>query len=201
MTFYAIEIEPTPGFGFVGGPEFNTNIQSIANGRESRNADWDICRHFYTAPFRNIPAEAYRKIKKVFLICRGRNHSFLHRDWGDYEAIDEPFGIGDGTTTTFQLSKLSSDGGGTYLRTITKPDVAESTTKVDGVLTGSTISATDGSVEFAAAPADGAVLTWTGLFFVQVRFDNDKLPYSLDDKSPTDFITNGSVDLIEVLGE
>lgn len=86
MTFYAIEIEPTPGFGFVGGPEFNTNIQSIANGRESRNADWDICRHFYTAPFRNIPAEAYRKIKKVFLICRGRNHSFLHRDWGDYEA-------------------------------------------------------------------------------------------------------------------
>jgi hypothetical protein len=26
MAFYAIEIQECPGFGFVGGPEFQTNI-------------------------------------------------------------------------------------------------------------------------------------------------------------------------------
>lgn len=201
MAFYAIEIEPTPGFGFVGGPEFNTNIQTQANGHESRNADWDICRHFYTAPFKNISAAAYRKIKKVFLVCRGRNHTFLHRDWGDFEAIGEQFGVGDGVTTVFQLSKLSTlSGGGSYLRTITKPELPI-VVKVSSVVTGATVSALTGLVTFAAAPANGALLTWTGTFFVQVRFDLDKLPYSLDDKSSADFITNGSITLLEVLGE
>lgn len=200
MSFYAIEIEPTPGFGFTGGPEFNTNIQTLASGAESRNADWYICRHSYTVPYKNIPAEMYRRIKKVFLICRGRNHTFLHRDWGDFEAVDEPFGVGDGVTVAFQLSKLSSEGGGTYLRTITKPEAGVAI-KNNGVVVGATVSSTDGSVVFAVAPVAGHVLTWTGTFLIQVRFDTDKLPYSLDDKGTTDYISNGSLNLIEVLGE
>lgn len=57
MAFYAIEIATVPGFGFVGGPEFMTNVQSTASGRESRNADWAVCRHKYTAPFSNITTE------------------------------------------------------------------------------------------------------------------------------------------------
>lgn len=203
MSFYAIEIEPTPGFGFVCAPEFNTNIQPVANGRESRNADWDICRHSFTVPYKNIPVAMYLRIKKVFLICRGRNHTFLQRDWGDFEAVDEQFGVGDGARVAFQLSKLSSDGGGTYLRMITKPDISDGAVviKNNGSVVAATVSTTDGSVVFAVAPVAGHVLTWTGTFLIQVRFDTDKLPYSLDDKGTTDYIANGSLNLIEVLGE
>lgn len=70
-----------------------------------------------------------------------------------------------------------------------------------GVLTGAAIDTTAGTVTFAAAPANGAVLTWTGEFRVQVRFDMDYLPFSIDDIGNDGFANNGSVDLIEVLGE
>jgi hypothetical protein len=63
------------------------------------------------------------------------------------------------------------------------------------------VSQTDGSVTFAVAPAEGAALTWTGEFFVHVRFDMDYLPFSLDNKSGSKYVTNGSVDLYEVLDE
>lgn len=201
MTFYATQIPPVPGFGFVGGPEFQTNIQNIASGREKRNAEWSICRHKYSAPFKNISEAAYRAIKGVFLVMRGRTHTFLHRDWGDFTATDEPFGTGNGATTLFYLRKVSTvDGGGSYTRLIDKPD-AGVTIKVNGVITVAAVSQLDGSVAFAVAPAVGAALTWSGEFFVHVRFDMDYLPFSLDDKNSGGFVTNGSVDLIEVLDE
>jgi uncharacterized protein (TIGR02217 family) len=145
MAFYAIEIQECPGFGFVGGPEFQTNIQNIANGREKRNADWSICRHKYTAPFNNISDEQYANIKAVFLVTRGRCHSFLHKDWGDYQAEDAQFATGDGTTKTFQLKKTTVIAGttATYVRTITHP-VAGVTVSVNGVATPATVSTTTG---------------------------------------------------------
>ena len=201
MTFYATQIAPIPGFGFTGGPEFQTNIQNIASGREKRNAEWSVCRHKYSAPFKNISEAAYREIKRVFLVMRGRTHTFLHRDWGDFTATDEPFGTGDGATALFYLRKVSTvDGGGSYTRLIDKPD-AGVTVKVNGVITAAAVSQLDGSVAFAVAPAVGAALTWSGEFFVHVRFDMDYLPFSLDDKNSGGFVTNGSVDLIEVLDE
>src|SRR5690606_6994239 len=113
--------------------------------------------------------------------ARGRNHTFLHKDWGDYRAEDEQFGIGDGTTTTFQLKKVSTLAGtsATYERIITKPKSGV-TIYVDGIETGASVSTTDGTVQFASAPDNGAILTWTGEFYVHVRFDTDYLPFSLD---------------------
>ena len=209
MSFYPIQIPPTPGFGFTGGPEFQTNVQNIASGREKRNGEWSICRHKYTAPFANIPEEAYRSIKSTFLVMRGRLHTFLHRDWGDFTAVNEPFGTGDGTTAVFQLSKASSIPGfpaATYTRIITKPNVSAPldtplVIKAAGSVVAPSVSELDGTVAFGTAPAPGVALTWSGEFFVQVRFDIDYLPYSLDDRSTGGYVTNGSVDLIEVLDE
>lgn len=203
MAFYAIEIAQCPGFGFEGGPEFSTNVQQLASGAEKRNADWAICRHKYTAPYSNITDEAYLAIKQVFLIVRGRCHSFLHKDYGDYQAVDEPFGMGDGVTKVFQLQKVSTVAGtsATYVRTINKP-VAGATYKVAGVATGAALDTNTGLVTFAAAPANGAALTWTGEFRVQVRFDIDYMPFSLDNAlQGGGYANNGSVDLIEVLNE
>lgn len=198
--FYPIQIEQCPGFGWSGGPEFQTRINALASGAEKRNAEWSICKHRYTVPYNNISTVAYLAIKKVFLICRGKTHTFLHRDWADYQAADAQFGIGDGTTNTFYLSKVSSSGGGAYTRKITKPDVG-AVISVNGVVASATVSALDGSVVFVTAPGAGAVLTWTGDFFVQVRFDNDSLPFTLDDKNASGFFTNGTIDLLEVVNE
>lgn len=138
----------------------------------------------------------------MFLLTRGRCHSFLLKDWGDYQAEDEQFGTGDGTTTTFQLKKVTTLSGtsATYTRTITHP-LAGAIISVDGVATGATVSTLTGQVTFASAPDEDAVLTWSGEFRVPVRFDNDYLPFSLDNRRSDGYAKNGSVDLIEVLGE
>lgn len=202
MAFYAIEIAPVPGFGFVGGPEFSTNVQALANGQESRNADWAICRHKYSAPYSNVTDAAYAAIKTVFLLTRGRCHTFLFKDHGDFQADDEPFGTGDGTTTSFQLKKTSTlaGTGATYERIITKP-VAGVQVFAAGSLTGAAVDTTTGIVTFAAAPANGTVLTWSGEFRVHVRFDMDYLPFTINDKNRSTQFHGATLDLVEVLNE
>lgn len=198
--FYPIYIDPVPGLGFTGGPEFSTDIKSTQGGREKRNAEWMNCRHKYTCPFLNITNDAYLAIKKVFLICKGRNHTFLHRDYADFEANNEQFGLGDGVTKVFQLRKVSTQGGGSYERVITKP-VAGAVIRVDGAVTPAVVDTLTGTVTFSTAPIAGTILRWTGEFDVQVRFDIDYLPFSLDDCNNDGYVTNGSVDLIEVVDE
>lgn len=202
--FLAVQIDECPGFGFEGGPEFQTDVQSIASGHEKRNANWAVCRHRYTVPYANITDEAYRAIKTVFLLARGKAHTFLHWDYADHHADNESIGTGDGTQTEFRLTKLATLSGtsATYLRTITKPaDDVE--VYVDGTPEpGATVDSTSGLVTFATAPAPGKTISWTGNFFVHVRFDNDHLPFALSTRFQAGgFAHQGTIDLIEVLGE
>lgn len=202
--FLAIQIKECPGFGFEGGPEFQTDIQSIVSGHEKRNANWAICRHKYTVPFENITDEAYHAIKTVFLLCRGRAHTFLHKDRTDHHATNESIGTGDGTTTTFQLSKLSTLAGttATYTRVITKP-ASNVVVSVGGAPDASAVvDASSGEVTFPTPPANGQTVSWTGDFYVHVRFDNDYLPFSLENRFGSgSFAHRGTLDLLEVLGE
>lgn len=198
--FFPIEIEACPGFGFTGGPEFQTNIKMLQSGREKRNADWAVCRHRYGVPFNNITDEAYLNIKRVFLVARGQTHTFLHKDWGDYQAFDESFSIGDGTTGPYQLRKVSTADVGEYDRVITKPKTG-AIIKKNGIVVAATVDEVTGEVILSASAAPGSVLTWTGEFFVHVRFNSDQLPFSLDNKMGDGFANNGSLELIEVLEE
>lgn len=203
MAFYAIEIAACPGLNFSGGPQFSTNIQSLVNGSEKRNADWDICRHQYSAPFNNITDEAYLAIKTVFLICRGRAHTFLFKDYADFQAVNEQFAVGDDVTKVFQLKKISTVAGtaATYERSIYKP-LAGATFTANGAAIGAALDTTTGQVTFAVAPAIGVILRWSGEFRVQVRFDNDQLPFTLSDAlQGGGYANNGSIDIIEVLNE
>lgn len=51
---------------------------------------------------------------------RGRLNTFMQKDWTDYQAEDELFGVGDSAEDTFQLRKVSTKDGLTYERVITK---------------------------------------------------------------------------------
>lgn len=197
MTFARVQIEECPGFGFQVSPEFQTNIQNIQSGREKRNGDWDVVRHRFSVPYNNISLAAYRNIKPVFLTMRGRLNTFMQKDWTDFQAVDELFGAGDGVEDTFQLRKVSTEDTLTYERIITKlaPGVQ---VFVDGVLDPSAVVDLDtGEVVFLSPPTLGAVLTWTGEFFVHVRFDTDSFPFNY---ANLDAMV-GTLDLLEVLDE
>jgi len=208
VTFYAIQIEECPGFGWQGGGEFDTLIRQMQSGRNKRKARRDVVLHRYVCPFNNIPITAARNIAKVHKGMRGALHTFLFHDRLDDTADGDVFGTGDGTTTVFQLSRTYDPGGGaTYSRDITKPDVDGDidgtliVVEVDGTPTAVTINAATGGVTFGSAPPNDAVLTWSGRYYVCVRFNRDDLPFTIDNKSGTVFITNGSLELIEELSE
>lgn len=187
-------LTPCPGYGWEGGPEFSTRIVQLANGRERRNANWSQARRKYSAPFLNIHKEAYREILRMFLVCEGMAHAFRFRDELDNTATDEQFGIGDGTTTEFQLGVVWTADMVPYFRNVYA--LAEQPTiKANGATaSGVTVDLDRGTVTFDTAPAVGVVLTWSGLFDVWVRFNDDYLPFSLDNPDAT----NGTVNLIEV---
>jgi uncharacterized protein (TIGR02217 family) len=187
-------LAPCPGYGWEGGPEFNTRIVSLANGRERRNANWSQPRHKYAAPYLNISKDAYREIKRMFYVCQGMLNAFRFRDQLDYEAVDQQFGVGDGTTDTFQLVTVSVADGVPYGRNVTA--LAENpTVEIDGTPTALFTADLDrGLIVFNSPPGVGEVLTWSGIFDIWVRFNQDYLPFSLDNPNAT----NGGVEVIEV---
>jgi uncharacterized protein (TIGR02217 family) len=194
MSYLDAYLQPCPGYGWQGGPSFNTQIVQMANGRERRNANWATAHHMFDAPFNNISKEAYRLIKQMHLVCRGRLNCFKFRDELDYQAVGQQFGLGDGVETVFQLSTLSAIDGVTYVRDtyVVSPDLTP-TILVNGSPAAHTIDADRGLVTFSAPPGVAAVLTGTWNFDLWVRFDQDSLPFSIDNVNAV----NGSVSLLE----
>lgn len=193
MTYIRAEIEQCPAFGWQGGPSFKTLIVTMASGRERRNAEWAQARHSYSMPFLNISPESYRNIKQMHYVCRGMVNAFQFQDQLDYQADNDFFGVGDGVKTEFQLGKVSVIEGVSYDREIYL--VRPGATFTDN---GSTVTPTvdedRGLVTFSSAPADGNLLRWSGEFLLWVRFNQDDLPFSLDNLRAV----NGTVSLIEV---
>ena len=186
-------IEPCGAYGWQGGPGFKTTIVTMRNGRERRNAEWEFARHSFTQPFLNIPPEDYANIKQMHLVAKGMTRCFKFTDELDYQALSEVFGEGDGVTTVFQLRKISVLAGVSYTRNtyVIRPG---SVILKNGATVAHTLDVDRGLVTFSVAPASGATLSGTWDFDLWVRFNQDDLPFSIDNLNAI----NGSVSLIEV---
>lgn len=199
-------IDACEGFGWNGGPEFNTRIKTLQNGRERRNANWQQSRHRYALPFLNISAEQYAAVRQMFEVCQGMLHAFLYRDPLDYSATNEVFAVADGRST-YQLIKVSVVDGVSYRRNVYAlyvPDNAGASDEsspivtVDGTPTAVTVDYDRGTVTFAVAPSAGSILRWSGEFAVWVRFDSDWLPFSIDQRRGHEYAHNGQISLLEL---
>jgi uncharacterized protein (TIGR02217 family) len=189
------QLDPCFAYGFTGGPEFLTRITGLRSGHERRNADWAQARHRFSAPFQNISPEMYRALKRMFMACRGQLHGFLLADPLDSSADAESLGTAPSGTTAVQLQKTFTVDGESYVHTITRPD-ASVVVYEGGVAKAGTLDTTTG--EFTPDSAwSGGTVTWTGPFYIPVRFASDWLPMSYE----TLRAISGSVDLIEVIGE
>jgi len=194
-------------YGWEGGPGFNTRIVTKANGRERRNADWSQPQHSYSAPFQNITQDQYAPIKQMHLNRRGAWGCFLFRDRLDDVAQNEVFAVADAGQTEFQLSKNASLDGVQYLRTVTAlyspgsdgdaEDSAITITRNGAAFTAFTLDRDTGKVTTDSGMSNGDVLRWSGQFAVWVRFQSDRLPFSIDARSADSFAIVGSVDLLE----
>jgi uncharacterized protein (TIGR02217 family) len=162
-------------------PEFNTSVQRSVNLSELRASyaatpvwhftqGYEVLRQY--AP---LSGAAYTELEDLcgfFLARYGRFDSWLFADPYDSVALLEPFGVGDGVTTVFQLARKL----GPFYEAVTNIAASPAIYK-GGVLqtltTNYTIDATTKRVTFTAAPGNGVVVAWSGTYYFRCRFKYD----------------------------
>lgn len=174
-----------PGLAWdsVRTPIFKTGVQEAVSGKESRNSytayptfQFDLQYEFLR---NNISVSEMKALAGLFSSMRGRWDTFLYSDPTYNTVVDEPFGVGDGTTTQFQLTATFQNAGGPGLpeliQNLNGTAVIKKATVVQAQPAACSIGAT-GVVTFVTAPAAAAALTWSGSFYYRCRFLEDKLP-------------------------
>lgn len=169
-------------------PAFSTSVTTTASGFERRNSLWSDARlSFDVGP--GIRSEQDLGILLGFFRARrGPARAFRLGDPSDFSsngmtgcptAGDQLLGLGDGVTSNFALIKRYGPDDDAQIRRITRPRSGSVAVSVNGVAqaTGWTLGPL-GMVQFAAAPAAGAVIRAGFLFDVPVRFEQDRLDIS-----------------------
>lgn len=175
MAYINIRLDECVAYGFSGGPEWNTLVVPMDNGREQRNAQWLYPKHRYVAQYMNLRPEAAHRILAAFHAARGQLHVFRFKDWNDYtsssdawEAILAPT---IGTMTPAQLLKSYPLGGESSERLIQAP-VSTVVVKRNGTPVAVTVDYQTGLVTPSSNWLAGTY-TWEGEHDVWVRFASD----------------------------
>jgi uncharacterized protein (TIGR02217 family) len=206
VNFHEILFPLAIGFHSTGGPVRKTEIVTLGSGHEERNAVWANSRRSFDAGTGVRTLDDLSAVIAFFEARRGRLYGFRFADFTDRKscapaatptATDQVIGTGDGTTTTFQLTKTYASGAASWTRAIVKPVAGSVRVAVGGVETSDfTLDTTTGLVTFTSAPADGAAITAGFLFDAPVRFDSDALSVNLATFAAGEI---PSIPLVEVL--
>jgi hypothetical protein len=186
-------IMPTMPLSMAAGlkktPNFNTVRQKGPAGVNSGIAlkpfpTWDfefsldhITGHEHTA------SSVVAQMLGTFMATAGGAALFLFTDPQDCSVPYSQFGTGNGTTTAFQLSR-NIYGAVDIIQNLN----GTPTIYVGGVHNTTCSVSSTGVVTFSSAPANEAVLTWSGYFYYLCRFAEDTLD------SVRDFTINSGID-------
>lgn len=185
------------GYGFRSKTITSTDITKVKSGRERRNRNWKHPLRQYSSPEGVRCWGDVASLMEMFLALGGPLYTFAFRDPLDFASvrldypniepqtslIDQVIGVGDGNTTEFQLLKTYSYGSREYVREIYHPvldsvEIGFNAMEGDNVLLPGgpytwEVSRATGIVTISPAPSNGIILTWGGLFDVEVRFEGD----------------------------
>ncbi len=193
-SFHDVVFPLIPDMGVGGGPGFHTTILQLASGFEQRNRDWSKSKaSFDVGATVRSDADIFA-LQNFFYAREGRAYGFLFADpadnrcpfWtntpGDLYPLQTLFTT-DGSTRTFQLTKVYGDGANTIQRIIQKPKA--STLKLYDntvAMTGDpgpdySYVTTTGivTISVAIAATTGHLITGSFEFYTPVRFDIDDL--------------------------
>jgi len=146
------------------------------SGKRTRYPNWTYPLYKYEVTFNFLRTAAafteWQQLEGFIALAQGPAQLWGWDDVNDDTATNQLFGVGDGVTKTFQLVRTL--GGFTAPVFLMN---GNPTFTVGGVGTAGTVSPY-GQVTFAAAPAVGAVLQWTGMYYMPCRFDDDPTNFS-----------------------
>lgn len=162
--------------GAIRRDTMNLEIVRQDGGFEKRNRLWSQYLREYEVTYPldvRATSDVLAEVYNAYLATGGGEDSFDFEDWRDNEATDEAFGIGDGAETIFPLIKTYTFGSRTHERRIYRPvsaiSIKKNTVTVDPA--DYTVDYNMGTVTFDVAVPNGEELTWSGSFYVPVRFE------------------------------
>ena len=120
-----------------------------------------------------LPTSVVAQFFGTYMATAGGAGLFLFSDPVDNAVTGAQFGTGDGTSTKFQLSR-NIYGAVDIIQNLNETGGAPQI-YVGGSLTSPTSISSTGVVTFSSAPADAAVLTWTGQYYFACRFAEDTI--------------------------
>lgn len=163
-------------------PRYATDVVTTDGGFEVRNSRWryPLFQFEITAfePAPNVESEPYDVLDEfldIFHVCGGSAGAFRFHWWREKPVVGQQLGIGDGSTTNFQLFRTYARGGFTRDRKITRPIVGSVTVYVDGIATSAGVDYDTGVIIFGAAPPLNSVITADFDYDLPVRFADDEL--------------------------
>jgi uncharacterized protein (TIGR02217 family) len=150
--------------------EFKTHVFEALSGRETRIRFRQYPKYVFKMSFEYLLAtqdEAQLQSLFGFMLQRGGMYeAFYYSDPNDNSVVEKSLGAGDGVKTDFQLKRTY----GGYTENVEFLNGAPLITLDEVEQTaGYTLSDT-GLVSFAAAPASGAAVSWSGGYYYKVRF-------------------------------
>ena len=162
----------SPEFGLQEDVEFSTLVFQADSGKEKRRAKWSRPVRTISCSLNNQSEAGIGLMWDFFKARQGKYDPFWVKFPTSYKVTGEVAGVGNGVQTVFTLDYFPVD-------------IASVKVYVNGVLrtTGVTI-ANDLTNEVAKAtitpsPANGATVTVDYEYYIQVRFDDDKLSKEL----------------------
>jgi uncharacterized protein (TIGR02217 family) len=212
MSFHEVRFPTNISFNSTGGPAYSTNITELDSGAKIRLARWNNALRTYNIAYGIKKKADLATVIDFYLARQGPVNGFRYKDWldfttgvnhtGQHSATDYQIGLGDGSTTTFQLVKKYTSGAYTKTRTITKPVEGTVLIAFDGATqeSGWSVDTTTGIITFTSAPDEDVVITAGFKFDTPVIFADDKV---LENMSIDSFKTGSvnSISLVELKAE
>lgn len=163
---------PGLAWSVIKRPMFSTRAARTASGKSIRTAYWSYPVWRLELRYEFLRDDATNELETLlgfFLARQGSFDNFNFTDPDDSAVTAQTFGIGDGTTTSWQLARTYAG----FVEPVFRVNGAPLIYKA-GVLqtSGVTVSA-EGVVTFSAAPSSGQALTWTGAYYRRVYFEDD----------------------------
>jgi uncharacterized protein (TIGR02217 family) len=178
MSNVVFPVLPGLGWSVTKTPHWSTVIQKAVSGKELRAALMSYPLYRIALTYEVLRAgAAYAELQTLigfFNNRQGAFDSFLYDDTSDNTVTAHSFGTGNGSTTAFQLVRALGGNTEPVMNLNSNPSIY-----VAGALKTPTTDYTlnNGMVTFAAAPANGAALTWTGGYYYRCRFLQDSADF------------------------
>lgn len=213
MGFEEVRFPTNLSYGTRSAPGFASSLTEVESGADEALSRRSTPRYTYDAKYAIKSYDNLATVVAFFNARKGIATGFRFKDWLDYTSnangrsaptnMDVEIGVGDGTSSTFQLVKKYTSGSQTTIRTIKKPVAGSVLIALNGVnqTTGWSVNTTNGVVTFDVAPTLGVSITAGYEHDIPVRFAKEidsGLPQTIEtfDSGAID-----SIPIVEILDE